>query len=118
ARLVSLGPTLSNVPEAQVIALQCRDLLNNDLRFAADVEFAEREIAHLERLGRGPAPPNTGSTARLPRLYGLAACLIVACTSVVALWRRTRPRYPEGSARYQQALADVKTAFKATGLTV
>jgi hypothetical protein len=117
ARLVSLGPTLSNVPEAQVIAVQCRNLLNNDLRFAADVEFAEREVAHLERLGRGPAPPNTGSTARLPRLYVLAVCLTLTCVSV-GLWRRTRPRYPEGSARYEQAVSDVKTAFKATGITV
>ncbi|HEY6344097.1 MAG TPA: hypothetical protein VIY49_21590 [Bryobacteraceae bacterium] len=118
ARLVSLGPTLSKLPEAQAIAVQCRDLLNNDLRFAADVEFAEREVAHLERLARGPMPPNTGSTARFPLLYVLAVCLTLACISIVGLWRRARPRYPEGSVRYQQALSDVKTAFKATGLAV
>jgi hypothetical protein len=98
--------------------VQCRDLLNNDLRFAADVEFAEREVGHLERLGRCPVPPNSGSTARVPRPYVLAVFLSLASTSIVVLWPRTRPRYPEGSARYQQALADVKTAFKATGLTV
>lgn len=118
ARLDSLGPALSKLPETHAMAVQCRDLLNNDLRFAADLEFAEREVAHLERLARGPVPPNTGSSAPSPHLYVLAACLMLACTSIVALWRRTRPRYPEGYARYQQALSDVKTAFKATGLTV
>ena len=51
ARLEALDePRLAEMPQVQANAAECLRLLNNNLRFAANVEFATREVAHLERL--------------------------------------------------------------------
>ena len=42
AKLAALEPRLADNPQAQTAVAECRRLLENDLRFAADVEFAAR----------------------------------------------------------------------------
>jgi hypothetical protein len=52
ARLEALAPKFVSVPEAQRAVADCLRLLESVPQFAADVEFADREVSHLERLAR------------------------------------------------------------------
>jgi hypothetical protein len=43
------------------------------------------------------------------------AATVLSLTGVI-FWRRQRPVYPEGQARYRESLKDVQTAFRHAGV--
>jgi hypothetical protein len=116
ARLVSLIPKLTDDPGAQQAAAECQRVLGNALRFAADVEFAEHEIAHLERLRGNPSSFRARVQPRLPVWWILAVVVAISALTGVMLWHRQQAVYPEGRARCREALKDVQAAFQQEGI--
>lgn len=122
ARLAALEGRLSGDPRAQGLAADTRRLLEDDLRFAADVDFAARQVEHLESLSRSPTLPEplsqgiVGDGTDRGRHYLLAALLLMAAAlGALSLRRRRLPPYPAGAARYNEALADLKGTFRSAG---
>jgi hypothetical protein len=120
ARLPALEQQLWDDPQTRATVAEARRLLDDDIRFAADVDFAARQIEYLEALARRPeAPlqePRTVSPGgwRLYTLLGLLVC--AACAGALYVARRNpRPQYPEADARYREVMADLKVAFKGAG---
>jgi hypothetical protein len=122
-RLTALEQRLGEDTQARATAAETRRLLEDELRFAADVAFAARQIEYLEGMARRPSPPvleTVAVSSATPdglRLYVplvLLACAALAGAFYVAR-RRPRPQYPEADARYREAVADLKGAFRSAG---
>jgi hypothetical protein len=119
ARLSALEATPGGDARAREAAAQTRRLLEDALRFPADVEFAERQVEYLEVLAARPAAPGVAAAAehdgrRLYLTLALPVCAALACALYVSR-RRQRPQYPEADARYRETLADLKAAFRSAG---
>jgi LPXTG-motif cell wall-anchored protein len=115
ARLEALAPKFVSFPEAQRAVADCLRLLESVPQFAADVEFADREVSHLERLARNRSvslPVRRPASSWWIILVGVVA--LVLASSI--FWRRKRAMYPEGAARYHEALADVQAAVRRVGV--
>jgi hypothetical protein len=117
AKLAELAPKLSKMSNAQATVSECQHILNDDLRFGADLDFVARSIAHLERLAQN----QLGSGSQRPPMQIIntgpvfTVALVGALLTVAIFWPRNRPAYPAGAARYREALADVGAAFKNPG---
>lgn len=110
-RLASLMPNLVTVPEGQATAEECRRRLSSQQQFAADVDFAARELAHLEKLAQN-AGIRHAEPQHVPSWWIGVGGLLATVLAVAIFWKRQRPQYPEGAARYQEALAAVQSAFR------
>lgn len=121
-QLTTIEPSLRNVPQMQSVAEECRQLLTDDLRFAADVDYVARELENLQRSARNrtvegvPVSNQDGNHNRIGLLYGGFISLVVL-TAIVSffLLKRAQPAYPAGDARYREALRDVRDALRKAG---
>jgi hypothetical protein len=125
ARVATLEQQGGENVEAKAAVLQARRLLGDDLRFAADVDFAARQVEYLETLVNRPATPlpELRASAAPYALSGwrpyLVTGLLVTAMFAAALYiasRAARPRYPEADARYHEVIADLKTSLNSAGL--
>jgi hypothetical protein len=118
ARLTAFAPKLAQSPEALAAMEDCRRILDNDVHFGADVEFASGEVARLEFLVHNALAPQPAPQPARPWWWIALAAFVGVPLAIAIFWKRLRPRYPEGTARYREAFDDVKAAFKATGLVL
>jgi hypothetical protein len=114
-RLADLAPRLATAPQAQAVAEECRKQLADDKHFAADVDFIEREIAHLEALVLTVDVPRPRPQSQSTNSWWLGFAVAATALATAILWKRQRPRYPEGAARYREALSDLRAAFRHVG---
>lgn len=121
-RLAALEQRLRDDAQASAAAAQVRRLLEDPLRFPADVEFAERQVEYLEVLAARPAPqvvpgaagPTVADGRKLLVPLSLLTCAALAF-ALYASRRRRRPQYPEADARYRETVTDLKAAFRSAG---
>ncbi len=123
ARLAALEGRLGDDARAREAAARVRRLLEDPLRFSADVEFAERQVEYLEASAARQAAAASTAAAIPARAEGRGLYLLLALLACVALAyalyasrRRRCPQYPEANARYREALADLKAAFRSAGV--
>lgn len=122
ARLAALEAGLGDDTQTHEAAARVRRLLEDPLRFPADVEFAERQVEYLEASAAPQASRATAAAALPARAEGRGLYVLLALLACAALAyalyasrRRQRPQYPEADARYREALADMKAAFRSAG---
>lgn len=118
AELKALERQLADNPEARGLLFQTHQLLDDDLHFAADADFAARQIQYLQAIAKRKvivsSPPPTavdGSKWRMYAAVGLVALVILAAAFCVA-YRKQRPQFPEADARYKEALSDLKATYR------
>jgi hypothetical protein len=123
AKLVALEQRLSDDTQARETAAETRRLLEDEMRFAADIDFAARQIEYLEEMTRRPAIPVPEKVEVRPMasdgLLLYVSLVLLACAALAGAFyvtrRRERPRYPEADARYREVIADLKGAFRSVG---
>jgi len=115
ARLAALKPNLPDDQGARKAATDCQHLLESAPRFAAEVDFAGQEIAHLERLSCNK-PASRPVQTRAPVEWVVTLGSVILALTCAVFWRRQRPVYTAGRARYREALKDVETAFQSAGV--
>ena len=123
ARLTALGLQIGDDLQARSVAADARQLLEDDLRFAADVDFVARQVEYLESLARHPATSTPEVRAVIPneasrwRLYAVTGLLIAGAfaSALYVARRKPRPQYPEADARYREVVAGLKEAFRGAG---
>ena len=116
ARIAALEPKIGNNPAAQALLAEAHRLVDDDLRFAADIDFAVREIEQAEAL---VSKETTQSVIAPPaqeaaNWFVYLALVIVGMgigSSIYIVRRRPRPRYPEADARYRAVIADLGQRF-------
>jgi len=116
ARLTALAPKVATAPATLAAVEECRKLLDSEEYFGADVEFAAREVAQLERLVQNADVPRPTSQPAWSWWWIALAASFGIALAIAIFWQRQRPQYPEGTARYRETLDDVKVAFTATGV--
>lgn len=123
ARLAALEQQIGDDPQARSVATDARRLLDDDLRFAADVDFAARQVEYLESLSQRSAmsvhkaiavTPNEADGRHFYAAMGVLVALFLASTFYVTR-RKPRPQYPEADARYREVMAELKQSFSSVG---
>jgi hypothetical protein len=123
-RVKALAETVAGDEAAARVLDQVRQVLRDDLTFAANVELATRQLQQLETLTterrafqvQQAKVRDEASNWHSNAVVTLLLAGVVVLLSVFAVWRRrTRPAFPEADARYREVLADLESSFRSVG---